>query len=142
MTPKILIRDFQPGDLNHMGKLGRLLKGAAEGLLHSGLSYTALVDEKPEITAGLVPMWSGVAEAWAALGDYAQRHPMWSHRLVKKQLKQLIDDNDFHRVQMHVTEGDLIGERWAEALGFQKEGLMHAYTNDGKNMTCFAIWRK
>lgn len=138
----VIIRRFRPEDLPRLGELGRLMAGASDPIAQSALSYTAEHDGEPVLSAGLLVLWHGVAEAWAVFGDFARKHPVWSHRLVKRFLRKAMQNYPIHRVQMHVVPGDTTGERWAEALGFTREGLAHRYTEKGEDMATYSIWRK
>jgi len=106
-----------------------------------GLSYAA-ISEHGEVVGifGLVNLRVGVVEAWAAMKDSLREHPLFMHRFVKRKLIDL--RGKFHRIQCFVFDGYQDGLRWAESLGFQREGIEHSFLSPGKNCWRLAIWRE
>ena len=99
----------------------------------SGLSYTLLVDNNIILAGGIIPIWNGVAEGWVMSSKRVFNHKIRAASAVKKRLDYLCINNNIRRLQTAVKEEFLIGVRFAEWLGLQKEGLMKYYGLDQTN---------
>ncbi len=98
-------------------------------------SYTAMVNNAPVASAGVVPQWQGRAVAWAFLSDMGTQHFMGVHRAVKK----FLDGCYIQRIEMTVDCEFQEAHRWAKALGFHMEcERMEAYSPDGRDCALYA----
>ncbi len=78
-------------------------------------------------TAGVLPYWPGVGEAWFALGpDFEPRDTMAGVRRIRDFLARA--QHDYRRVQADVR---MEHRRWVELLGFALESEMPGYGPDG-----------
>ena len=98
-----------------------------------GLSFTLLADNNIILAGGIIPIWNGVAEGWVMCSQKVFDHKIRSASSVKKRLAYLCINNIIFRLQTAVKEEFLIGVRFAEWLGLQKEGLMKYYGLDQTN---------
>ena len=98
-----------------------------------GLSYTLLADNNIILAGGIIPIWDGVAEGWVMSSKRVFDHKIRAASAVKKRLDYLCINNKIFRLQTAVKEEFLIGVRFAEWLGLQKEGLMKYYGLDQTN---------
>ena len=98
-----------------------------------GLSFTLLADNNIILAGGIIPIWNGVAEGWVMCSQKVFDHKIRSASSVKKRLDYLCINNKIFRLQTAVKEEFLIGVRFAEWLGLQKEGLMKYYGLDQTN---------
>jgi len=103
-----------------------------------GPAYTALDGNAIIGIAGVVILWPGVGEAWVYANPEIRRYPKTIHRAVKEKLDEIIAGYGLHRVQAFVLSDFETGIRWVKRLGFEEEGLMRAYTPDGKDCIRFA----
>ncbi len=87
-------------------------------LMSNGKTYTALRGDKPLMCAGLIEMWPGRAQAWALLSADIRLNLLALTRVAAIYL----DNCPYHRVEA--------GVRWAELLGFRREGRMVKYGPD------------
>lgn len=88
---------------------------------------------------GVLPMWPGRAIAWlVAGGDTTRWHLLHAVRLIRPWFDRLQRDPRFRRLECSVVEGFHRGARFAELLGFHREGFMRHYGPDGAHHHLFA----
>lgn len=130
---------IQLQSLGYFPHTGTDAEAYAKQIDRPGLAFTGFIDNVPVISAGLIPLWVGVAEAWALVTDRARKYPLSMHRAVKTNLYRMIKENNFHRVQMVVARGYGPGYRWAEGLGFKFEGFRLKYAPDKSDVVEYAL---
>ena len=96
----------------------------------AGLAYTLLDDNVPVCSGGIIPTWLGNAQGWAISSKRIFKNKMKAARLIKKRMDLLCVNNKIWRLQTAVKADFKIGIRFAEFLGFNKEGLMVGYGPD------------
>lgn len=101
-----------------------------------GLCYTLIVDNEIICCSGIVSPHTGVAEAWLVAGENFDKHGMIISKTIKNFLKWT--QPFYHRFQMSVLEDFDEAIRFAEFLGFEKEGLMRNFDSDGNNYYLYA----
>lgn len=106
-----------------------------------GRAWTAFDGEKPIGCGGIFDLWQGVGEAWAVFTPELLKHPFFLHRVAKHLIWRLMLQNKYHRIQMNIVDGFEAGIKWAVALGFRPEGLLHAYTPDKTTFRRYALWQ-
>lgn len=106
--------------------------------LKNNMSYT-LYDEQNLNTlccAGLLDVGFGRAEAWSLIskdaGHYMTR--------ITKEVILTLNKSNFQRIEIHVKKGFKAAERWAEFLGFVREGEMKKYI-DGESYYLYARYK-
>lgn len=93
-------------------------------------AWSALADDGRTLAcAGFVDLGGGKARAWSLLSGDAGRAMAGVTRAVRRAL----DEADFRRVDIEVASGFEPARRWAAMLGFQQEGVMRAWFDDGSN---------
>jgi hypothetical protein len=97
-------------------------------------SYMALDGDEVLAAAGMVEMWTGRAFAWSTLA------PNLGHRMIPihRAVLRFLNSCEFRRVEMLVAVGHAEGERWAEMLGFEREGRMRAVLPAGGDAWMYA----
>ena len=95
-----------------------------------GLSYTLLLDNIPILAGGVYPLWDGVAEGWVLSSKRIFDYKIKAAGSVKRRLDLICVNNKIWRLQTAVKADFKIGIRFAEFLGFNKEGLMVGYGPD------------
>ena len=90
-------------------------------LLNSALKYTGV---------GIIPTWMGNAQGWVLSSKRIFRNKIKAARLIKERTDLLCANNKIWRLQTAVKADFKIGIRFAEFLGFNKEGLMVGYGPD------------
>lgn len=103
-------------------------------LLANDLAYTAFDGSRVLCCAGLIPLWEGRAEAWALMGDDLKRDFLKIHHAVRL----FLNASNIRRIEAMVDAQFESAKAWVEMLGFQNEGLMRAYTPDGRDCIRYA----
>jgi len=83
--------------------------------------------------AGICQIWEGMGEAWLIASDRVKQNGLVFARAVRRGLLSIINTRNYHRVQTTVDNSFPEAIRFIEFLGFQKEGLMKAYSADKKD---------
>ena len=96
----------------------------------AGLAYTLLDDNVPICSGGVIPTWLGSAQGWVISSKRIFRNKIKASRLIKERTDLLCANNKIWRLQTAVKADFKIGIRFAEFLGFNKEGLMVGYGPD------------
>lgn len=104
-----------------------------EDLLHRSVAFTA-IDETVIAIAGVALAWPEREVAWSLLSNCGPRRFLTVHRAVKV----FLDNRRTRRIEMSVDADHVSARRWSRMLGFQKEGLMQAYTPDGRDAILYA----
>jgi hypothetical protein len=97
--------------------------------------YTAMVDEEPIGSAGILNMWHGRAMAWAFISQTGPSNFLKGHRVVKR----FLDGCFIQRIEMTVDCDHEEAHRWAKMLGFHMEcERMKHYSPDGRDCALYA----
>ena len=96
----------------------------------AGLAFTLLDNNVPICSGGIIPTWLGNAQGWVISSKRIFRNKIKASRLIKERTDLLCANNKIWRLQTAVKADFKIGIRFAEFLGFNKEGLMVGYGPD------------
>ena len=96
----------------------------------AGLAFTLLDNNVPICSGGIIPTWLGNAQGWVISSKRIFRNKVKASRLIKDRTDLLCANNKIWRLQTAVKANFKIGIRFAEFLGFNKEGLMVGYGPD------------
>ena len=96
----------------------------------AGLAYTLLDNNVPICSGGIIPTWMGNAQGWVISSKRIFANKIKASRLIKERTDLLCANNKIWRLQTAVKADFKIGIRFAEFLGFNKEGLMVGYGPD------------
>ncbi len=107
-------------------------------LQQSGMSFTALINNKPIAAGGIYLLWDNVAEGWVMATNDVWQHSIIMARHFRKKTDVLIETSKIKRLQTTVKANFKLGQRFAEWLGFEKEGLMKYYGPDGSDYYRYA----
>lgn len=108
----------------------------------SGPAYTSFDDGKPVFSAGVAIPWKGFGEAWMLMSKDAHKYPLSVYRHVRNMLNAIIEDNNLHRVQATIADGQPYLVKWIERLGFKREGLLRKFGPDGSDFILYARVRE
>lgn len=115
--------------------LGMLTPDFAQTLVaQTGVGWAGVLDGRVIGCAGIAECWPGRAEAWTLLSEDAFDVFRHIHRVVRR----VLADCPWHRVEMKVDADHVAAIRWAEHLGFEREGLMRKYTADQRDVFLYA----
>ncbi len=106
----------------------------AEQLRAAGPAYSLVVGDEVFACAGLIPQWENRAVAWALVASEAGRH----FRAIHQAVLRTFELHPFRRIETAVLQDFEQGHRWVRMLGFEREGLMRAYSPDGQDYDLYA----
>ena len=92
--------------------------GDARNLEQDHLSFTGMVGSKPIFAAGMKIIWGQVAEGWVIATEDVWNYPLSVAKAIRKDFSE--------------------GQRFAEWLGLEKEGLMRKWGFDGSDQYMYA----
>jgi RimJ/RimL family protein N-acetyltransferase len=136
------VREFHPYDLQtlKLQPMQSCLQESASSVQHgmalkeAGDCFTATVDGEPIACIGLVNHWEGRRYVWAFLSDDAGKALVPLTRAIQRWLK-------YHgkgRIETAVDCRFDAAVRWAELLGFQREGRMRHWAPTGDDFWLYA----
>ncbi|MCW5623338.1 MAG: GNAT family N-acetyltransferase [Burkholderiales bacterium] len=100
-----------------------------------GISYSAVRGDEVLACAGLAEQWTGRMLAWALLA----RGIGGGFVVIDRAVKRCLEAAPARRIEAHVDAEFLPAQRWVERLGFNREGLMRAFSVDGRD---FQLWAR
>ena len=108
-----------------------------ERLKHSFIE-TVTINGRPVAIFGLLIQWRGVATAWSVTDDRIEDAPKDFHKVVLEMIEEYTRVFHIWRLQFNVVANYRQGVKWAEALGFENEGLMRKFDPKGRDYYRFA----
>lgn len=117
MTPRLV-----PFRLIHLDQMN-----SPRGANYDGPAFTAIVNDRPIVSAGMIILWPGVGHAWVVIGDI-KGHGLWVTRTVKRVLGDIIRGCELHRVEATVLTDAKEHHKWVKLFGFEPEGVAHEFT--------------
>ena len=103
-----------------------------------GMSWSAEIDGQIVVSAGLVPLWPGVAEAWMIPSEGVDQHRIAVARKLRKMLHGVMLQRGIYRAQANIHHNFERAIRLAEWLGFSNEGRMRRFGIEGADYFRFA----
>lgn len=103
-----------------------------------GMSFTGLLNNKPIAAGGICYLWDGVAEGWVLASRDIFKYPIFCAKTIKRRTDLLAKNNKLKRIQTAVKADSDTAIRFAEWLGFKREGLMKNYGPDGSDHYLYA----
>ena len=114
------------------------IEGNAKNLEQDDLAFTGLVNNKPIFAAGMKMIWGQVAEGWVIATQDVWNHPLSVAKAIKKDFARIAKENNIARVQTSIRKDFEQGQRFAEWLGLENEGLMRKFGFDGTDQYRYA----
>ena len=112
--------------------------GDAKNLVQDHLAFTGIVNDEPIFAAGMKMVWGQVAEGWVIATSEMWKHPLGVAKAIKKDFARVAKENNITRVQSAIRKDFKEGQRFAEWLGLEKEGLMRKWGFDGSDQYMYA----
>jgi hypothetical protein len=112
--------------------------GDARNLVQDNLAFTGIVNDNPIFAAGMKMIWGQVAEGWVIATSEMWKHPLGVAKAIKKDFARVAKENNITRVQSAIRKDFKEGQRFAEWLGLEKEGLMRKWGFDGSDQYMYA----
>ena len=114
------------------------IEGNAKNLEQDHLAFTGLVNNKPIFAAGMKMIWGQVAEGWVIATQDVWNYPLSVAKAIKKDFARVAKENNIIRVQTAIRKDFKEGQRFAEWLGLENEGLMRKFGFDGTDQYRYA----
>lgn len=105
-----------------------------ENLFRGGPAYAGVVDDQVIACMGLIPQWEHRAHAWGLIAKEAGPYFVQ----ITKAVMRTMEMHPYRRIETAVLSHFSQGHRWAELLGFKREGTMRAYTPTGDDCDLYA----
>ena len=112
--------------------------GDAKNLVQDHLAFTGIINDKPIFAAGMKMVWGQVAQGWVIATSEMWKHPLGVAKAIKKDFARVAKENNITRVQSAIRKDFKEGQRFAEWLGLEKEGLMRKWGFDGSDQYMYA----
>jgi hypothetical protein len=128
-----LLIDFQP---EHIPLIGDPTPIAVAHHLaeHSQASLSLIKDDKYLAAFGLYALHPTAAQAWMLVNpDYRHTYAKTILRHAQEELERWQISEGFNRVQITIEFVNAGFVRWSKLLGFEMEGLMRCYGQDGQD---------
>jgi RimJ/RimL family protein N-acetyltransferase len=108
----------------------------------NGWAKTALIDGQIIGVGGCVVYWEGVGEGWFCLSKKALEHKIGIFKCIQRIIEQAFLELKLKRMQVSERADSSQTIKMAEALGFNREGLMKSYLPDGTDAYLYALVRE
>ena len=114
------------------------VEGNAKNLEQNNLAFTGIVNYQPIFAAGMKMVWGRVAEGWVIATSDIWKNPLSVARAIKKDFARVAKEHNIERVQTAIRKDFKQGQRFAEWLGLENEGLMKKFGFDGTDQYRYA----
>ena len=114
------------------------VEGDAKNLEQNNLAFTGIVNYQPIFAAGMKMVWGRVAEGWVIATSEIWKNPLAVARAIKKDFARVAREHNIERVQTAIRKDFKQGQRFAEWLGLENEGLMKKFSFDGTDQYRYA----
>ena len=114
------------------------VEGNAKNLEQNNLAFTGIVNYQPIFAAGMKMVWGRVAEGWVIATSEIWKNPLSVARAIKKDFARVAKEHNIERVQTAIRKDFKQGQRFAEWLGLENEGLMRKFGFDGTDQYRYA----
>lgn len=104
-----------------------------------GYSWTGVVGTDIIAAGGISPIWEGVACAWLLSTPLVDKYQLFLHKTVKNAIKLVTEAKNLHRIETTILTDHVVSQRWAERLGFVREGIMRKFDSRKNNYFRYAL---
>lgn len=116
-------------------------KGVVDGAINclsNGRLYTLLSSDGVLLgVIGGVIVWPGVASLGSIFTRAIYDHRIGMVRTTRRVIEAVMEEYSLHRMEMAVKKDYPTGHRWAEALGFQAEGILRKYNSSKEDYVMY-----
>lgn len=103
-----------------------------------GTCFTAIADGRIVVVGGILQMSTHTGKCWTMVSKHASKCGISVFRMVKNQLEAMMQAMKMHRVETANIETAEEHHKWCRLLGFQQEGKMKYYDDEGRTYIRFA----
>ncbi len=108
-------------------------------MAENGIAYTGIDKEGNIIGIGGVAIfWPGVGFGWVLTSELLLKYKIWFHRTIKDILELTVMARNLHRIEGLILKDHIVSQRWAERLGFIREGLLRQYDSSKNDYYLYA----
>jgi|DEB0MinimDraft_4_1074332.scaffolds.fasta_scaffold104397_1 hypothetical protein len=129
--------DLRPFDANYFDAVPNFREMLRQ-YQETGNARSAVVGGKILCSFGYVLMWPSVAEMWMLTDNQIASHPVALTRSAQRYINHVASDANLKRLQITVNAKHDLALRWADALKFNREGVLHNYGADSADYVMFA----
>jgi len=104
-------------------------------------AFTLLVDGEPTACAGIALQEWNKAEVWAIFSSTFKQHKLFIYRFIKKGIAAAFHGHKLVRIQATIDPRYPENRPWIEHLGFEYEGALGKYGNEGQDMLMYARFK-
>ena len=87
---------------------------------------------------GIIQIWPGLAEGWLLTSNQIEGYAVSLTRGARRYFKQVATELKLNRLQITVNSRNIVAIRWADALGFEREGRLRNYGPSGDDYFMYA----
>ncbi|QDP62514.1 MAG: hypothetical protein Unbinned5079contig1000_41 [Prokaryotic dsDNA virus sp.] len=102
------------------------------------IGYTGMDKDVILAIGGVHQMWNGVGEAWILVAKEGYKIPKTIAKYTDYLFQHIQETHELSRIQASVCASDVRANRYAQWLGFEKEGIMRKYGPDGTDYIRYA----
>lgn len=124
----IQVIDYHPDHLERI-----VLKEIHDGEKPKKISTQALTliqDGEPIAIFGMIFLGAHVVHLWGLVSEGVRKTPLSFFKTCESLLHWMEEKYQIHRFQMDILPDYLEGQRFARALGFEKEGTLRKFGSD------------
>lgn len=134
--PSLVLQKAQSLEQQVIGGFGREQWLALE---KSGPAWSGFDGNRIIGSAGVTPAWRGRAIAWCMICEgNSHADLLFATRMIHGFLTKIQANPAYRRIETPVLESFNEGHRWAKMLGFDSEGLMRCYDQQGRDVRLYA----
>lgn len=131
---QINMRPFDKQNLMGMDNGDDPIKWQAE----NGTAFTIKAKEGIVAIGGVCLARPGVGSGWAITSDLFVKYKIFTHRAIRDIIEDGIQCYKLHRVEAAIMKKHKVSCKWAERLGFKKEGLMRQFDKNKRDYYMYA----
>lgn len=134
------LESLSPKDCYSLGEIGcvRDLIQLAATKNQDSICLGFVEGEKLLGIAGSYRIWDGVSQAWAVFDQGVDAYPIALREVCVSLIEFARARQELRRMSLNVRAGFQKGERFAESLGFEKEGYLSKYLPGGGDAILYA----
>lgn len=107
----------------------------------AGHAVTMLIGYRVACIGGVARLWDGLGEVWMVPSPLAREYPLALTKAAWRTIDYAMTALELRRAQCFCKTSDSRAIRWAQALGFKREGTLRKYGADGSDYEVMAIVR-
>ena len=96
-------------------------------------AYTLIIDGEVILCGGVMLLDWQAGDAWTLFADSYQKYPIACFKACKYVIDKISKEHNLRRVQAIVQTELNGGQRFAERLGFKKEGILQSFGPNGED---------